>query len=479
MPRLNSLCRIAVALAAVGVSVRAQCPTPQPVPATVTFFILPEGGVAPPPASGYAPGAESALRAVFSPGGVAVSYVFDFAEPQRQDRNGYVVMLRPPSCFPTGSGAPFTPLDVLDFRLTGVDRATGTTLTLKPAPTGPLGAWTPSAASCQFPAGAAVSGTMACALETNDPALAAVLPATATLTVTGTPVFGNFHQIVLLNASLAGVPTTSFTLHMKQDLHEGCITWLNVAIAGQATAVVSPAATPAPLAGRFGLRRDPNTWVDYTVVDLSLTAGSTPPSIASLTDGVVTLPNAGVLHLDAGTGTVSGTLSFFIDGALVTRTLDGVGDTFLGSATMPTEVRLTESGLGPWTSFAYVGERPAIKPLVGDFEIGQTTQLLVRARPGDFYIVGLSATPVPGVNQPVGDVFLTADALFWYSVDPTNGVIFNNIAVADAAGTSTITVIVPPVPALAGFTAYFAGATIDLGAGAVVSNTNVYRATLQ
>ena len=468
-----------LALTAIGPALRAQCPSPQPIPPTVTFFVLPEGGLTPPPSTGYQPGDESALRVVLAPGGVPTSYVFDFGEPQRSDRNGYVVLQRPASCFPMPTGAPFVPHPVLDFRFQGVDRATGATITLKPAASGPLGTWIPSAASCQFPAGAPVTGTLSCDVETSDPLLSAVLPTSALVTLSGTPVLGNYHQIVLMTVGFPGVASTSFKLHLKQDLHEGCITWLNVAIAGQAAAAVPPGGPSVPLVGRFGLKRDQTTWIDYTVKDLSLVAGASPGLSLSLTDGVVTLPDAGTLHFDPATHVISGTLSFFVGGVLVTRTLDGVGDSFLGSATMPTEVTITESGLGGLVDLAYVGERPSIGALAGDFEIGQLTTLTVRARPGDFYIVGLSLTPVPGVNQPVGDVFLTDDAFFYFSVDPTNGVIFNNIAFAGADGTNTIFVFVPPVPSLLGFTSYLAGATFDAATFAVLSATNVYRSTLR
>ena len=468
-----------LALAAIGPALRSQCPSPQPIPPTVTFFVLPEGGFAPPPSTGYQPGDESAWRVTLAPGGVSTSYVFDFAEPQRADRNGYVVLQRPASCFPMPTGAPFVPHPVLDFLFKGVDRATGATITLKPAAAGSLGTWIPSAASCQFPAGAAVTGTLSCDVETNDPLLSAVLPTSAVVTLSGTPVLGNYHQIVLMTVGFPGVPSTSFKLHLKQDLHEGCITWQSVAIAGVASASTPPGGASVPLVGRFGLKRDQNTWIDYTVTSLALTAGSTPATDISLTNGVVTLPDAGTLHFDPATHLISGTLSFFVGGVLVTRTLDGVGDSFLGSATMPTEVTITESGLGGLLDLRYVGERPAIRPLSGDFEIGQLTTLTVRARPGDFYIVGLSLTPVPGVNQPVGDVFLTPDAFFYFSVDPTNGVIFNNIAFAGADGTNTIYVFVPPAPSLLGFTSYLAGATLDSATFAVLNGTNVYRATLR
>jgi hypothetical protein len=450
------------------------CPTPQPVPDAVTFFVLPEGGFAPPPSTGYQTGDESKLRGTATPpGGPAISYVFDFAEDQRIDRNGYVSLLRPPGCA-TG-GAPGTPVPVVDFRLRGRDLALGVDLTLTPAPGG-AGTWTSAAGNCQFPVGAAIVASMNCAVAVSDPALAALFPATATLTLTGTPVVGNYHQIVLLSGSLAGVPSTSFKLHLKQDLHEGCITWHSVAIAGAATAETATSGGPVALRGAFGLRRNPYTWTEYALVDVALEVASNPQVFVAAQAGL-----GGTISLDPVTHAIAGTLTLMVDGAPVVRTLDGVGDYFEGSPTMPTRVVLTEANLGALTQFSYDGERPAILPQLNDFEIGQVTQLAFRARPGDFYVAAASFTPVPGVNQPVGDVFLTDDWLFYESIAPSlmPQFLFNNQAFSGPEGVSTVYVAVPAQPSIVGLTLYFAGATFDFGAQAIRTNTNVHRATLK
>jgi hypothetical protein len=452
----------------------AQCPNPQPTPAAVTFFILPEGGVAPPPESGYAPGDESKLRVTLSPFGTPVDYVFDFAEDQRIDRNGYVSLIRPAACLPAPSGPAGVALPVVDFRLRGRDLQNGVDILLTPSTSGPPGTWATSAVSCTFPIGATITAALACDVSVSDPALAPFFPTSAVLSLQGTTVPGNYHQIVLLSGGLSGLSATSFKLHMKQDLHDGCITWREVAIAGLSTGRRAGDASDSALNGSFGLRRDPYTWTTYDLVDLSMTLDSTPQVAVVGTSGI-----GGTITLDAATRTISGTLTWTIDGVAVVRTLDGIGDVFEGPPTMPTEIRIAESGMGALAQLSFVGEKPGVRPKLNDFEIGATTELLVRARPGDLYVIAASNNPVPGINSPLGDVFVSLDAMFWFTLDPANGYVFNNGGVAAPDGTATLSVVLPNMPSLVGFTTYFAGATLHGGTFALFTNTNVYRATIR
>jgi hypothetical protein len=437
----------------------------QSLPQTVTFFVLPDGNLA--------PGSESELiGAAAPPGGAAIPYSFDFTEDQRIDRNGYVVLARDPT-----NAQAFT---VTDFLLRAKDPTLGATLTLSPSSSGPLGAWSTTDALGIFPAGATISATLNCDVAVDDPALAAALPTSDVLTLGGALVPGYFHQIVLLTASLAGIPSTSFTLFMKEDLHVPDITWVMTAKHGDASAVRAGAPASELLHGAFGIKRSASVRSDYELVAVGLDVDGAPP-LGIVGGGVG--GSGGSLSLDPSTRTVYGTLTLVVDGVLVTRTLDGVDDSYTGSPTMPTSINLNEPFLGSLDAFHFVGGRPGIHPKTNDFEVGLVTELSIRGRPGDLYYSACSFQPVPGVNTPIGDIFVSLDSMFLFSVDPNNGIVGNNIGYMGATGEAAVTVAIPNLPWLAGFTTFFAGVLLtndpNLGGYAFTAVTNPHRATIR
>ncbi|HYC77890.1 MAG TPA: hypothetical protein VEI02_09710 [Planctomycetota bacterium] len=405
------------------------------------------------------------------PVGPSIAYDFDFTHDQRIDRNGYVVISRDPLNPQLNT--------VLDVRLPAKDLATGTTLLLTPVAQ-PAGVWTSSHPGGFFYAGVTMTASFPVNVAVSDPNLAALFPTQATLTLAGTMVSGYFHQIALCTATLSGLSSTGFTLFLKQDLHEPDITWEQVAKPGLAVAQRAGGAGSEPLEGWFGLKRDPFTQTTYELVEMDLRAAGAPSVIPVVGSGPG--GSAGTVTLDPLTHAVSGTLTLLVGGAPVVRTLDGVGDAFLGSPTMPTSLTITESGLGALTQFTFVGGRPRIAPGVNDFQIGATTTLDLHFPPGDVYLVAFSGSPVPGINTPEGDVLVTLDALFWFSVDPSNPFLAGQGGVAPTSGQATLSLTLPNDPQLIGFTAHFAGGSFHIdpfGVPTIRAATNPYRAIVQ
>lgn len=436
----------------------------QALPDTVTFFVLPDGNLA--------PGSESMLvGAATPPSGPSIPFAFDFTEDQRIDRNGYVVLHRTP-------GAPQA-LVVVDFLLRATDRDRGVTLTLSPA-SQPCGTWTTSDPQGTFPPGSQIAGSLDCVVAVDDPALAALFPATATLTLGGSPVPGYYHQVTLFAASLAGLPATSFNLFLKEDLHVADITWVSTALPGAATALRVGATAPDALRGGFGLRRNPATWVDYELTSFSLAVDGAP---ALAITGAGPNGSAGFVTLHPETRTATGFLDLVVDGVPVQRVLDGVGDVFTGSPTMPTSLTLREAGLGGLACLDFVGGKPGILPKSNDFQIGALTELRVLGRPGDLYFTACSFQPVPGVNTPIGDVLVSLDAMFWFSLDPANGFIGGNVGMIAPTGEGSIFVSLPNAPWLIGYTTFFAGILMTnepaLGGFVFSAVTNPHRAIIR
>ena len=96
--------------------------------------------------------------------------------------------------------------------------------------------------------------------------------------------------------------------------------------------------------------------------------------------------------------------------------------------------------------------------------IGQVATIYLSS-PGDGgkgYACAFSTGTTPGYTLPGGShLDLNADALFWFSLTPNNGIFFNNIGTLSTSDDATVVVQVPLQPSIVGATIYTAFAVAD------------------
>lgn len=411
-----------------------------------TFFALPD--------SNGAPGSESMVSGVVA--GFGGTLAFDFVEPMNEDRGAYVSI--------APDLAILSLKHVTDARLEARDPATGHSFTLTRQPGG-IATWTTASPSGTFNPGTPVTLVLDVAIATSNPALAPWLPATSTLTLTGTVTPGFYHQVAYMSGGLAGLPGISITLLLKEDVFVPGIPWEFTS--HEPTSTITPLAG-GPQAARGGctLIRDANDYRQYSWLNVA---------IASVSSGVAWTTPAGTatgsLVLDPSTRGVSGVITGTFNGSPFTRILDGVGDSFEGPMTHPTRIVIDEAGILGSGGIHLDARLTTLRASTTPWRIGQTTTLTLTGRAGELGVIGAAFDPSPGINTPIGDVMVDIDPLLMFSLDPANGIFTGNVAVVGADGQLTATVTLPNDPMLVGYTFFLGGVTLNAGTPTAVTQS--------
>lgn len=402
-----------------------------------TFFALPDSNLA----------AGSECMIVGTVAGHPAPLAFDFVEFLNDDRGAYVSVIPDPV---------ITPLKyVVDFRLKSRDPSTGDVFELIPLPGG-AATWSMGSPSGDFLAGWPTALTLDVVPVCSNPALAALLPPTTTLHLTGVVTPGFYHLVTSMTGTLAGLPGLSVTMLLKEDKFDPGVPWEFTA--REATSTFGPTTAPSTVRGGLTLVRDAVDFRTYALRDVALAPlgggpdWTTPPGVAS-----------GSLFLDPTTHAVTGTLVGLFGGLPFSHVLDGLGDAFEGPMSHPTRLVLHEpafAGAGP----IHVDlDLTTLRASPTPWRLGQTTTLTMTGRAGTWGIIGAALDPSPGVNTPIGDVMLDLDPLLLFSLDPTNGLFTSNIAPIPPDGRMSSFVHVPAQPALIGSVFFVGGVTLANG----------------
>jgi hypothetical protein len=429
------------------------CPAQAPM---TRFFMLPDNG----PAFGS--------DSMFTGTAGATNFAFDFADPIRLNHGGFVTMSQ-------DAGNPFV-WNVLDFEMQATDLLTGSRLVFERMGGGPHGTWT-SSSSIGFPDFETVTITMTGALTTTGP-LAGAFPPTATLTLSGTITPGFYHNVVQLTGGFTGIPGP-VAMFMKNDFFPPSVIWEMVGDEAQSSATVGAPPGPAIIRGGVSLQRGIATPNVYGLLNLAFEAVAVPPVVIGTPTGM----GAGTLTLDPATRVLTGSLNVLVDGVPTVIAIDGVGDSFTGSAMRPTSLVIDEAGpFGPLSGLHLriaATEIVPADPPINDFQIGLTTSVVMRGRAGHFYACGASFSSLPGINTPVGDIPVMGDDLLFLSLDPTNPFFLNMVGIMPPSGAVLISVVVPADPILIGATFFLGGATFNPVTFDVLAATNSHRAIIK
>jgi hypothetical protein len=421
------------------------------------FFVLPD--------TSPAPGSDS----MFSGTEAATAYSFDFTEDIRYDQGGFVTLSQDP-----GNSYVW---NVVDFRLPATDVGLGSQMDfIRPTVPGPCGTWTSSNPN-GFPNYSTVTVSMTGDLTASGP-LAGVFPSPTTLTLSGTIVPGYYHSVILLTGAFSGISGT-ISLLMKNDFFPPAVTWDLIVHAATSSAIAPAAPSASAVQGGLTLQRGIATPNIYEVVNLYLEVGASPIVVITIPPG----QTGGTLTFDSGSRGLTGFLNVLVDGVPSTLSIDGIGESFFGSVMHPTALVIDQAA-GPGTLTGLhlelsVTELVPASPPLNDFQIGLTTSLVMRGRPGDIYACGATFTALPGINTPVGDIPVTVDSLLILSLDPSNPYFSNMLGNMPLAGEVLISIALPNDPSLIGATFFMGGATFDPSTLAVHAATNSHRATVK
>ncbi len=404
------------------------------------FWLVPDGDINSPQTS--------SLVGSLPIGGVMTPVSADFAEPLRDNKGAFFLIdfLPPPT--------PNT-WNVVEFEMAAIDPSTRLGITMRPQPGSPPG----TLQSSQPPVVRFVDGSWLTLTLNTEIAVTPGTPGAATTTypgtlqVSGIVIPSHYHSIVRLDGVLTcSAFTLSCHVNMKQDFYPPSTVWETVV--KPSTSWIGTASNT--LTGGLGLQRsnaNPNL---YRVVDMGIAAPATGASFAVdpanpsfLLFAPVTHVITGILHLLVTFG--PGSPPIPLDSAVL------ISSTFTGSATDPRTVTL-EAGAGNSTPTVHIELfRPQIVLAQGEFIAGTTPSLLLRARPGDDYIVGLCLTTAPGINSPVGDIPIWPDiaTTMWVNAVP--------LALGTAGPTGEVVIQTPVIPSVPGAALFFGGATARPG----------------
>jgi hypothetical protein len=187
--------------------------------------------------------------------------------------------------------------------------------------------------------------------------------------------------------------------------------------------------------------------------------------------------------LDSGARGLTGSLDVLIDGVPGTIQVDGVSDTFAGSALQPTRLTIDDATGAGTLSLVHLELAPVELVLPDaapfDFHVGQTTTLLFRGRGGDLYGYGASFSSLPGINTGIGDIPIVLDDLLLLSLDPGNGIFFDTFGTLPPSGEQAVNIVLPLLVGLDGFNFFLGGATLHPQTSELLGITNSHRATLR
>ena len=439
-------------LGAFGSPPRAHCPLPW-----ASFTAVPDdfpGSSTASVLAGQVPG----------PSGL-VAVQFDFTADFRLHEMGYFTAQRT-----MGNRAVFDPIDL---RLLGRDPSLGATLLITRDAT-QAASWIASNPGGAFYPGDSFSASIPVIMAASGAGLDLSMPTSGLLTLNGTFQPGYFHQFTIATGAIDTLPSATVSVRLKEDLFVPNIEWHYTCRAASSSAARSPGGLPEPIQGRFSIRREAVDETTYTVGPVALELPSLPTPV------VIVIPAlGGTLSLDPMTRTVTGQLSGTVDGVPFTRTLDGVGEWFVGSSLQPANIHIEEAGLPGLDTLTLDLRRTELVPEGSVPLIGSLYQPVFRALPGVTYAAAASLTPGPGISTPAGDVFVSIDILFDFSTMPGNGIFSDFLGVMPANGEQILTIAIPNEPLLTGFIFHIAGIIIDPGLQIPLGVTNSHRVTLQ